>query len=90
VVRRTGGLADTVIDAAEPDGDGFVFDDARPDALLAALRRAGHLWEDREAWGDLQARGLRRVFDWDRAAAGYEALYMAATGVAGGDDDGGQ
>lgn len=90
VVRRTGGLADTVIDAAEPDGDGFVFDDARPDALLAALRRAGHVWDDRKAWTDLQARGLRRVFDWDRAATGYEALYAAATGVAGGDDDGGR
>ncbi len=90
VVRSTGGLADTVIDADRPDGDGFVFNDARPDALLAALRRAGSLWADRTAWGALQARGMRRVFDWDRAAAGYEDVYGAAARAAGGDDDAGR
>ena len=78
VVRRTGGLADTVTDAAQPDGDGFVFTEPRPDALLGALRRAGQAWADREAWAALQARGMRRVFDWDRAAAAYEAMYAAA------------
>lgn len=90
VVRSTGGLADTVVDADRPDGDGFVFADARPDALLGALRRAGHAWTDRRAWAVLQARGMRRVFDWDRAAAGYEELYGAASGADGGDDDGGR
>lgn len=78
VVRRTGGLADTVSDADGPDGDGFVFDEPRPDALLGALRRAEQAWGDRGAWAALQARGMRRVFDWDRAAAAYEAMYAAA------------
>lgn len=91
VVRRTGGLADTVVDAALPDGDGFVFDEARPEALLAALRRAEALWGDREAWAALQRRGMGRRFDWDRAAAHYEDMYgqagvVAATG-AGKDTD---
>ena len=98
VVRSTGGLADTVTDASLADGDGFVFTDPRPDALLAALRRAERLWADRSAWSALQARGMRRVFDWDRSAEGYEATYAAAGGPAGGpagadeggDDDGGQ
>ena len=81
VVRRTGGLADTVTDAALPDGDGFVFDEPRPEGLLGALRRAGAMWLDRTAWADLQARGMRRVFDWDRAAATYEAMYDAAKGT---------
>lgn len=81
VVRRTGGLADTVVDAALPDGDGFVFDEARPDALLAALRRAESLWRDRAAWAALQARGMRRRFDWDRSAAAYELMYHQAGGA---------
>ncbi|MBK8165635.1 MAG: glycogen synthase [bacterium] len=82
IVRRTGGLADTVVDAALPDGDGFVFDDARPDALLAALRRAEALWSDRSGWAALQQRGMRRLFDWDRSAADYELMYTQAA-VAG-------
>ncbi|MBK6734881.1 MAG: glycogen synthase [bacterium] len=82
VVRRTGGLADTVTDAALSEGDGFVFDEPRPEALLGALRRADALWTDRTAWAALQARGMRRVFDWDRAAASYEIMYEAATGAA--------
>lgn len=94
VVRSTGGLADTVTDAALDDGDGFVFADPRSDALLAALRKAERLWTDRPAWAALQARGMRRVFDWDRSAEGYEAMYAATAGPAGvetgGDDDGGQ
>lgn len=94
VVRRTGGLADTVTDASLPDGDGFVFAEPRPDALLAALRRAEALWADPAAWAALQARGMRRVFDWDRAAAQYEAMYGDILGGAaagdGGVDDGGR
>jgi starch synthase len=95
VVRRTGGLADTVTDADEPQGDGFVFDEPRPDALLGALRRAERLWTDRAGWAELQARGMRRVFDWERAAESYEKTY-AAIGVdaaaedTGGEDDGGR
>jgi len=95
VVRRTGGLADTVIDADEPQGDGFVFAEPRPDALLSALRRAERLWADRAGWAGLQERGMRRVFDWDRSAEGYESMYAAiagseADGAAEGDDDGGR
>jgi starch synthase len=83
VVRRTGGLADTVVDAALPDGDGFGFEDASPGALLAALRRAEALWADRAGWTELQQRGMRRLFDWDRSAADYELMYTQAGAAAG-------
>lgn len=81
VVRRTGGLADTVVDAARPDGDGFVFEEARPETLLAALRRAEALWGDGEAWAALQRRGMGRRFDWDRSAARYEDMYRRAGAI---------
>ncbi len=78
LVRRTGGLADTVTDAAAADGDGFVFDEPRPEALLAAVRRCEALWRDAGAWRGLQERGMGRRFDWSRAAEAYEELYARA------------
>lgn len=78
VVRRTGGLADTVVDAAEKEGTGFVFDEARPDALLAALRRAEAVRNDSAAWQAMVARGMACSFDWDTAAEAYEAVYARA------------
>ncbi len=75
VVRKTGGLADTVLDANGNKGTGFVFEDARPEELLAALRRAEKMWSDPEAWLALQQRGMACDFSWAEAAAAYEKLY---------------
>ena len=79
IVRRTGGLADTVPDAAEPDGLGFVFDAPEAEALREALTRAHALWRDREAWGRLQRRGMTVDFGWSGPAAAYEHLYEQLT-----------
>jgi starch synthase len=83
VVRRTGGLADTVLDAAHAAGTGFVFDRARPDELLSALRRAEALRSDAGAWDALRRRGMACSFGWSEAADGYEELYAAAVAAAG-------
>ncbi len=77
VVRRTGGLADTVPDADTTGGVGFVFDDATPAALRACLQRALALWHDDEAWSKLTRAGMAVEFGWDRSAAAYETLYRA-------------
>jgi glycogen synthase len=60
---------------------------------LSALRRAERWWSDRAGWAALQARGMRRVFDWGRAAEGYEKMYAsigddAFVANTGGDGDG--
>jgi starch synthase len=81
VVRRTGGLADTVVDTdAEKSaaGTGFVFDQRRPEALLGALRRAERLFAEPEKWLALQRRGMALDFGWETAAAHYEDLYRKA------------
>jgi starch synthase len=80
VVRRTGGLVDTVVDATETasaDGTatGFIFDDETPEALLGAARRAIALYEDKAAWRRLMRRGMTRGFSWTEAARQYRALY---------------
>jgi starch synthase len=77
VVRATGGLADTVIDATdEKHGNGFVFGPATADALLQALLRATTTWRDPERWRRLQKRGMARDSSWEESARHYVALYQ--------------
>jgi starch synthase len=82
LVRRVGGLADTVIDAT-PDGvqsdraTGFVFDDASRHAIAARIREACALYRDEAAWKQVQKRGMAQDFSWDDSAANYEALYRS-------------
>ena len=76
IVRATGGLADTVIDAADPQrGDGFVFADATPAALLDAVRRAVDCWRDKPRFATLQRHGARADFSWRRPAMAYLDIY---------------
>lgn len=87
VVRRTGGLADTVeeFDPAANCGTGFVFDEPNPEALEAALRRALSVYEDREVWRGLQRRGMARDFSWGHAAEQYLELYRRVRQAHGGE-----
>ena len=77
VVRATGGLADTVIDAAdEKHGNGFVFGPATAEALLEALQRAAATWRQPAHWRRLQKRGMARDSSWKESAGHYVDLYQ--------------
>jgi len=81
IVRRTGGLADSVVDAAERPrtGTGFVFDEATPAALLAAIRRAAALRARPAAWAALVDRGMAVDFNWVTGSAPrYLEMYRRA------------
>jgi starch synthase len=78
IVRRTGGLADTVRDASAKQGEGFVFEQASGAAFGAALQRALDAFGHAERWRELQLRGMGRDFGWARSAAAYESLYEQA------------
>ncbi|MGH9366126.1 MAG: glycogen synthase [Thermoanaerobaculia bacterium] len=78
VARRTGGLADTVTDAGDPDGTGLMFDELRPEALWDALERALAVYADAARWSRLQTRGMQSDFSWRRSARSYEELYRLA------------
>jgi glycogen/starch synthases, ADP-glucose type len=87
VVRRTGGLADTVVDAtastiADRTATGFVFDDATADDLRHAVERALTLYREPLIWRRLQLQAMAQDFSWDASAAQYAALYSAASGIA--------
>ena len=85
VVRRTGGLADSVVDARERPGEGtgFVFDAATPAALVAAVSRAAAMrTNDPAAWEALRARGMAADFNWVTGSAPrYLEAYRRAIAI---------
>jgi starch synthase len=83
VVRRTGGLADTVVDAdlvALRDGraTGFTFGEPTREALVQALDRAVACWRRPALWRKLVRAGMAQEFSWTRSARRYAALYQRA------------
>ena len=82
LVRRVGGLADTVVDADEGalrDGraTGFAFDAATPAALEAAIERALALYAQPQRWRVLMFTAMAQDFSWDGAAERYLGLYRS-------------
>jgi starch synthase len=87
VVARTGGLADTVIDANEAAlsagvATGIQFSPVDAEGLREAMRRALALHRDRPAWAAMQRQGMRADVSWNRGATRYAALFrsLAAQG----------
>ncbi len=91
VVARTGGLADTVIDAnqaalAAGVATGLHFAPDSGMALEAGIRRAIGLHRDRSLWQGMQRQGMKADVSWDSSAALYAGLYRSLL-PAGRDDD---
>ena len=78
VARRTGGLADTITDAGDAGGTGFMFDEFNPWALGDALDRALSVYAQPRSWAEIQLRGMRSDFSWTRSAGQYLQLYERA------------
>ena len=84
LVRRTGGLADTVIDAvpqtlSNNTATGIVFDDATPGSFLEAVKRAALLYGNSKAWKQMQINGMNKDFSWEQSARQYLDLYQSLT-----------
>ncbi|HMB16727.1 MAG TPA: glycogen synthase GlgA, partial [Pelovirga sp.] len=84
LVRRTGGLADTVVDVDDQPagGNGFVFDHSDPWLLLATIDRALSHYHQPEAWAKLVKRGMMQDFSWAPSAQEYLKLYRYMIGLA--------
>jgi starch synthase len=80
IVRKTGGLADTVVDAlpnniSNNTASGFVFNDAVPGALLEAIKRSLVLYHSPKLWQKLQRNAMNKDFSWQNSAQQYLQLY---------------
>ena len=87
LVRNSGGMADTVVDASrealrEGTATGFSFDDPSPAALASCVRRAISFYRQPIAWRRLQSSAMRQDFSWLRSAEAYADLYRSLTGAA--------
>jgi starch synthase len=82
VVRKTGGLADTVLPLptrARQAGKatGFQVEKDTADALLAVLRRAVAVYQDRSMWDRLVEVGMTTDVSWARSANAYDRLFVS-------------
>jgi starch synthase len=85
IVRRTGGLADTVIDASPENltlktATGFVFEEEAPQQLFQCVKRALKTFSERSTWRMLQINGMNRDFSWHHSAQEYVSLYRHLLG----------
>ena len=75
LVRRTGGLADTV----QHGHTGFLFDEATPEALIDAFDEALAAFRTPALWRALQTRAMVADHSWDASARAYAQLYASLT-----------
>jgi starch synthase len=80
IVRKTGGLADTVVDTlpetlSNNTATGFVFNEATSGTLMETIKRALIVYSQPEAWKQLQAGGMQKDYSWNKSAKEYMALY---------------
>jgi starch synthase len=82
VVRKTGGLADTVVPltaGARQAGlaTGFYVEEDAADALLAVLRRAVAVYQKRSIWDQMVETGMNTDVSWARSANAYDRLFVS-------------
>jgi len=84
VVRKTGGLADTVKDWDEENhfgfdhGNGFSFYDYTSLALSSSVERAVNVFKQKDIWKKIQHNGMKLDFSWKKSAEKYLELYKLA------------
>ncbi|MDD1629609.1 MAG: glycogen synthase GlgA [Methylococcaceae bacterium] len=80
IVRKTGGLADTVVDTlpetlSKNTATGFVFNEATSGALMETIKRALIVYSQPKTWKQLQTTGMKKDYSWTKSAKEYMALY---------------
>lgn len=82
IVRKTGGLADTVKDwdqnEKDKTGNGFVFEEYKSNELLLTIKRALKAFKKPEVWKKIVENGMNEDFSWKRSAESYLNVYNNA------------
>jgi len=82
LVRQTGGLADTVVDAMpdtliDKSATGIAFDEPSAGALHESIKRALLLFNDKKTWRTMQKTAMDKDFSWQNSAKQYLKLYQS-------------
>lgn len=72
LVRKTGGLADSVIDGKT----GIVFVPYTMTALIQSMQKAINIYHKSPTWNQMVRRVMRQDFSWKRSAKAYKKLYQ--------------
>jgi len=85
IVRRTGGLVDTVpfYDPVNEAGTGYCFDRYEPLDFFTAMVRTWEGFRYKDHWQKLQQRAMKKDFSWYRSAIEYIKIYKEITGQSG-------
>ncbi len=83
IVRRTGGLVDTVSHhhPRQKTGTGYCFDRYEPLDLFTCLVRAWEGYQYEEAWQALQKRAMETDVSWEQSSLSYNCLYNTIVGL---------
>jgi starch synthase len=83
IVRRTGGLVDTVshYDPMNDTGTGYCFDRYEPLDLFTSMIRAWEAYRFKPQWRELQKRGMNQDFSWTKSAREYVKMYYSLYGL---------
>lgn len=81
VVRKTGGLADSVKDFEKDriGGNGFVFEEYDSEALLDVIKKAVYYFGKRKVWYKIMKNGMAADFSWKKSAMEYYHLYSSVS-----------
>ena len=81
IVRKTGGLSDSVRDCGDGEGWGFTFQNYEPWDMFGAIMRAKDMyynnWED---WYEVRTRAMECDMSWNKSAISYKFLYSEMKG----------
>jgi starch synthase len=76
IARRTGGLADSIVDIDEEEGTGILFEQMSGNAIFTAVQRAVSLYhEDIKQISTIRKRGMAVDFSWINSAEDYMKVY---------------
>ena len=76
IIRKTGGLGDTIQDCRLGDGNGFVFEEYTTEALMDTIASALSLYKNHQKdWTNLVKAAMQVDFSWDLSARAYSKLY---------------
>lgn len=76
VATAVGGLKDTIVPYPDENSTGFIFKNSTSQDLLNAIKQALEVFDDQEAWMDLQLRGMKADFSWQKSAELYAKTYQ--------------